>query len=55
MTKIFLKKYSENTAHEEIKNQLLINLNDLELSVRARNSLTNQGIKTLGDLVVYRT
>ncbi|AFS47934.1 RNA polymerase alpha chain family protein,sigma-70 family protein [alpha proteobacterium HIMB5] len=54
MTKIFLKKkYSENTAHDEIKNQLLINLNDLELSVRARNSLTDQGITTLGDLVAY--
>ena len=54
MTKIFIKKrnYQAFVALEN-KDKLSIELKDLELSVRAMNSLSNQGIKTLGELIVY--
>ena len=55
MTKIFLKKKHTISKIESIKNnELKIRLNELEFSVRALNSLTNQGVKTLGDLVSYK-
>ena len=55
MTKIFLKKKHTISKLEKIKNnELQIRLNELEFSVRALNSLTNQGVKTLGDLVCYK-
>ena len=55
MTKIFLKKKYTISKLERIKNnELQIRLNELEFSVRALNSLTNQDIKTLGDLVSYK-
>ena len=54
MTKIFLKKRNYQ-AFVKLKNKdkLSIELKDLEFSVRAMNSLSNQGIKTLGELIVY--
>ena len=54
MTKIFLKKRNyEAFVKLENKDKLSIELKDLEFSVRAMNSLSNQGIKTLGELIVY--
>ena len=53
MTKIFLKKNYQAFVELENKDKLSIELKDLELSVRAMNSLSNQGIKTLGELIVY--
>ena len=54
MTKIFLKKRNYQAFVKlENKDKLSIELKDLEFSVRAMNSLSNQGIKTLGELIVY--
>ena len=54
MTKIFLKKRNYRAFVKlENKDKLSIELKDLEFSVRAMNSLSNQGIKTLGELIVY--
>ncbi|WP_440647244.1 DNA-directed RNA polymerase subunit alpha C-terminal domain-containing protein [Candidatus Pelagibacter sp. HIMB1521] len=54
MTKIFLKKRNYQAFVKlENKDKLSIELKDLEFSVRAINSLSNQGIKTLGELIVY--
>jgi len=54
LTKIFLKKRNyEAFVKLENKDKLSIELKDLEFSVRAMNSLSNQGIKTLGELIVY--
>ena len=54
MTKIFLKKRNYQAFVKlENKDKLSIELKDLEFSVRAMNSLSNQGIKNLGELIVY--
>jgi len=54
LTKIFLKKRNYQALVKlENKDKLSIELKDLEFSVRAMNSLSNQGIKTLGELIVY--
>ena len=54
MTKIFLKKRNYQALVKlENKDKLSIELKDLEFSVRAMNSLSNQGIKNLGELIVY--
>ena len=54
MRQIFLKKRNYQAFVKlENKDKLLIELKDLEFSVRAMNSLSNQGIKTLGELIVY--
>ena len=54
MKKIFLKKKNfKILINLENKDKLSIELKDLEFSVRAMNSLSNQGIKTLGELIVY--
>ena len=55
MSKIYLKKKHSVSKIESIKsNELQIKLKDLEISVRALNSLTDQGVVTLGDLVSYK-
>ena len=54
MTKIFLKKKDfQALVNLENNEKLSILLKDLDFSVRAMNSLSNQGLKTLGELVVY--
>ena len=55
MSKIYLKKKHSVSKIESIKsNELQIKLKDLEISVRAFNSLTDQGVVTLEDLVSYK-
>ena len=55
MTKIFLKqKYNFSKISQITKDNLLIPIAELELPVRAYNSLVNEGVKTLADLVVYK-
>ena len=55
MTKIFLKqKYNFSKISQISKDNLLIPIAELELPVRAYNSLVNEGVKTLADLVVYK-
>ena len=54
MTKIFLKKKdSQALVNLEKDGKLLIELKDLDFSVRTMNCLSNQGLKTIGELVVY--
>ena len=54
MTQIFFKKKNYNALVKlENKDKLSIELKDLEFSVRSMNSLSNQGIKTLGELIVH--
>ena len=55
MTKIFLKqKHNFSKISQITKDNLLIPIVELELPVRAYNSLVNEGVKTLADLVVYK-
>jgi len=55
LTKIFLKqKYNFSKISQITKDNLLIPIAELELPVRAYNSLVNEGVKTLADLVVYK-
>jgi len=50
--KIFIKKKILTSFNNPIlKNKLSINLRDLDLSVRALNSLINQNINTINDLI----
>ena len=54
MTKIFLKKKDfQALVNLENDEKLSIVLKDLDFSVRTMNCLSNQGLKTLGELVVY--
>jgi hypothetical protein len=55
LTKIFLKqKHNFSKISQITKDNLLIPIAELELPVRAYNSLVNEGVKTLADLVVYK-
>ena len=55
MTKIFLKqKHNFSKISQITKDNLLIPIAELELPVRAYNSLVNEGVKTLADLVIYK-
>ena len=50
--KIFIKKKILTSFNNPIlKNKLSINLRDIDLSVRALNSLINQNINTINDLI----
>ena len=54
MTKIFLKKKDfQALVNLENDEKLSIVLKDLDFSVRTMNCLSNQGLKTIGELVVY--
>ena len=54
MTKIFLKKKDfQALVYLENDEKLSIVLKDLDFSVRTMNCLSNQGLKTIGELVVY--
>ena len=54
MTKIFLKKKDfQALVNLENNEKLSIVLKDLDFSVRTMNCLSNQGLKTIGELVVY--
>ena len=45
---------SEDTEFSKIKNMLLMNVDELKLSVRAQNCLRSANIKTLADLVKHQ-
>ena len=54
MTKIFLKKKDyQALVNLENDEKLSIVLKDLDFSARTMNCLSNQGLKTIGELVVY--
>ena len=54
MTKIFLRKKDfQALVNLENNEKLSIELKDLDFPVRAMNSLSSQGLKTLGELVLY--
>ena len=54
MTKIYLKKkHFQALVNLENDEKLLIEFKDLDFSVRTMNCLSNQGLKTLGELVVF--
>jgi hypothetical protein len=54
LTKIFLKKKDfQALVNLENDEKLSIVLKDLDFSVRTMNCLSNQGLKTIGELVVY--
>ena len=52
--KIFIKKKILTSFNNPIlKNKLSTNLRDIELPVRALNSLINQNVNTINDLIVH--
>jgi len=52
LTKVFLKKkFLTSFNNPKLRNKLLLELRDLELSVRALNSLLNQNLNTIKDLI----
>ena len=52
LAKVFLKKKILTSFNNPIlRNKLLLELRDLELSVRALNALLNQNLNTIKDLI----